>query len=95
MNYSSFCESISMRFKLLEPIQLILRLLILLEFFCEMTILQQVEIVLFCHIFGQSLLALCGYCTNIKLISRGFQCFPDVQVKNNVTENKFVTFDSI
>ena len=30
----------------------------------------------------------CGYCTNMKLISRGFQY---IQVKNHVTDNKFVT----
>ena len=39
-----------------------------------MTILQQVGIVFFfaIDISGQSLLVLCGCCTNIKLISRGF-----------------------
>ena len=45
--YSSFHGSISMWFKLLEPLQLIPRLLILVEICCEMTILQQVEIVYF------------------------------------------------
>ena len=46
-----------MRFKLLEPKLLDL---IQVEICCEMTILQQVEIVISCHIFGQSLLLLCG-----------------------------------
>ena len=59
-----------MGLKLLELLQLVLCLLNLVEISCEMTILHQlVEI----HIFGQSLHILCGYCLNIKLISRGFQ----------------------
>ena len=80
-----------MRFKLLEPPQLITTcLLILVEIFCEISILQQVEIVVnLSHIFGQSLL--CGYCTNINLLSRGSQCFREVQVKNEITDNIVVT----
>ena len=68
-------------------------LLIQVEICCEMTILQQVEIgVISCHIFGQSLLLLCGVCTNIKLIMELPICFCEKQVKNDVTDIKFVTF---
>ena len=49
-----------MQFKLLQQPQIILRLLILDEICREMTILQQVEVVvILCHIFGQSLRILC------------------------------------
>ena len=68
-------------------------LLIQVEICCEMTILQQVEIgVISCHIFGQSLLLLCGVCTNIKLIMELPICLREEQVKNDVTDIKFVTF---
>ena len=89
MNYSSFRESISKLFRSLEPLQL---LLFQVEVCCEITILQQVTIIFFCHIFSVNGYSpvLCGYCTNIKLI-KGFSiCFCEVQVKNNVTDDKFV-----
>ena len=89
--FLGFHGSISMRFKLLEPPQLILR-----ENNCEMTILQQVEIIVFflCHIFGQLLLILCGLWLlhKCKAHIKGHQiCFRIVQVKNGITDNAFVT----
>ena len=63
-------------------------LLILNEIGREMTILQKVEVVVISMpYFGQSLRILCGYCTNMKLMSKGFQCFREVQVKNDFTDN--------
>ena len=68
-------------------------LLIQVEICCEMTILQQVEIgVISCHICRQSPLLLCSVCTNIKLIMELPICFREEQVKNDVTDIKFVTF---
>ena len=50
-----------MQFKSLQPPQIILRLLILVEICCEMTILQQVAVVVIFmpYFFGQSLRKLC------------------------------------
>ena len=61
-----------------------------------MTILEQVEnvVIEICHIFGQSLLILCGlrllnqYKAHIEGL---YICCREVQVKNDVTDNTFVT----
>ena len=54
-----------------------------------MTILQQVEVVIIFMPYFRSIAThtVCGYCTNMKLISRGFQCFSEVLVKNDITDN--------
>ena len=64
-----------MQFRSLQPPQIILRLLILVEICREMTILQQVEVVVIFMPIGQSIAThtVCVYCTNMKLILRGFQ----------------------
>ena len=49
---------------------------ILVEIGCGMTILQQVEVVLIFMPYFRSIAThtVCGYHTNMKLVSRGFQC---------------------
>ena len=60
-----------MQLKSLQPPQIILRLLILVEICCEMTILQQVEVVVIFMPYFRSIAthSVCGYCTNMMLIS--------------------------
>ena len=62
-------------FKSLKLPQIILRLSILVEIGCGMTILQQVKVVVFFMPYFRSIAThtVSGYHTNMKLISRGFQ----------------------
>ena len=64
-----------MQFKSLQPPQIILRLLIQVDICREMTILQQVEVVVIFMPYFRSIAShtVSGYCTNMELIWRGFQ----------------------
>ena len=87
-----------MQFKSLQPPQIILRLLILVEICREMTILQQVEVVLISMPYFRSI-DRNAYCVCLlhkyEAHMKGLPiCFSEVQVKNDVTDNNnkhFVT----